>query len=315
MVSLAQRLLDFADPGPSPEAGGGQAVSEPGWRSNLRWFEVFLLAHMGARSFLNFPRSGSQIDELLYAASIGAALIGLAAPLRRKAVRVGFVLVTCQLLRSLPDSANHVFLESMIFGLFALLDPGDDDESRLLMQAMRWYIAIFFFYAGVQKFVYGYYFDGQFLAYMAATEDRFGLVFQHLLPAAELDRLRAFNEVQLADYRYQVSLDAGPYRVDAPLFVWASNFVWIYEMAAALLLMVRKTRAATALTLIGFVLLIEAGARELTFGFLMINLAFLFLEGPWIRKLLPLFALLYGYLLLAEGGGAGILPMFWYSPA
>lgn len=324
-MSLTSRILAW--PGPPLAGDSAAAVSgpssapRPGWRSNLVWLNLFLLMHMGARSLLTMPSSGGAYENGLYGLSIATAVLGCVPGLTRGATRLAFVLVLLQLLHSLPDSANHVFLETVLFFLFALLDPGHpaegsgEGEAQLLMRGLRWYVIVFFAYTGIQKVLYGAYFDGQFLAYMAATEERFTLLFEPLLPAAELERLQAFNEAALPDGRYQVATDAGPYRVDAPLFVALSNLVYLFEIVAPILLLFRRTRSAAALSIIAFVVLIELGAREITFGMLMVQLSLIFMQGPWIRRLFPAFALGYLYLLLAEGGGAGILPMFWYSPA
>ncbi|MFT5050563.1 MAG: hypothetical protein ACI8QZ_001965 [Chlamydiales bacterium] len=315
-MSFTSRMLVQAGPPDGPAAAADELQgSEPGWATNLRWFSTFLFMHMGARSALTIPGSDEPFGQALYGLAIVTAALGCAPGFARGAARLATLMVLGQLLLSMPDTANHVFLEFVLFLLLAMLDPGKEPEAKLLMRGLRWYIAIFFVYAGIQKVIYGYYFDGQFLAYMAATEDRFTLVFQHLIPAPELERLQAFNEAVLADGRHQPATDAGPYRVDAPLFVVMSNLVWMYEIVAPILLMFRRTRAAAALSIIAFVLLIELGAREITFGMLMTNLALLYLWGPWIKRLFPAFALAYLYLLLADGGGAGIFPMFWYSPA
>jgi hypothetical protein len=111
------------------------------------------------------------------------------------------------------------------------------------------------------------------------------------------------------------ALGAGPYRTDSWLFIALSNAVYLFEMGAGLALLVSRIRPLVVAAAIGFVIAIEAGARELTFGALMINLLLLFLDGPWVRRLFPLFVALYAYLVLAEQGGLGLLPMFPYSPA
>jgi len=315
-MSFTTRILAQAGPSDARLTGADdQQGVEPGWRTNLFWFRIFLFMHMGVRSALTIPGSDDALGQALFGLAMVTAAIGCTPGFSRGATRVAVLVVLAQLVHSMPDTANHVYLEVVVFLFLALLDPRDGPEATLLMQALRWFIAIFFAYTGIQKVVYGYYFDGQFLAYMAATEDRFALVFQYLIPAAELERLQAFNEVALADGRHQVAIDAGPYRVNAPLFVAMSNLVYVFEIVAPILLMFRRTRTAAALSIIAFVVLIELGAREITFGMLMSNLALLYLAGPWVKRLFPAFAAAYLYLLLADGGGAGILPMFWYSPA
>ena len=298
-----------------------RAAPTPGsaWRANLFGLRLFLLLHMAARSCLGFPRvDAGLLDQIPYAAAVGVAALGCAPRFTRRVMPVAAGLVIAQLIGRIlagADTANHVFLEAVFLTFFAICSVEDDEESILLLQCVRWTVAIFFFYTGLQKVLYGYYFDGQFLAFMAATSDHFKFVFQHAIPAEELARLEAFNAPSPTAGSYRAIVGAGPYTIDSPLFMLLSNSVYVFEMAAAMLLMVPKRRAFAALAAIAFVVAIEAGARELSFGALMINLLLIFTDGPWIRRLLPLFAVFYGYLLLAENGGLGILPMFSYAPA
>jgi hypothetical protein len=81
-------------------------------------------------------------------------------------------------------------------------------------------------------------------------------------------------------------------------------------MLAPLLLLVRRTRGPAALATIAFVFCIEAGALELMFGALFLNLLLLFLPRPINRTLLPGFAVFYAVLI---GSRLGILPRFWFN--
>ncbi len=168
------------------------------------------------------------------------------------------------------------------------------------------------FYTGLQKLLYGYYFDGQLLAYLAGTEDRFAAFFRFIIPAEELQRLQSYNEALVRPGAYSTKLGAGPYRVESLWFVVMSNGVYLFEMLAGILLLVPRTRVLAAIASIGFVIMIELGARELTFGALMVNLFLLFLPGRWIKRLFAAF--LAGYLYLAAHK-LGLAPMFAYSPA
>ena len=181
------RILALAGPG-----------SERGWRTNLRWFRLILLIHMAARSYLTIP-SGADAgfgERLLRWAIVLVALVGcipgygswaarLAAfPLW--ATRVASVLLLVEIAITVPFTANHVFLEFLCLALLSVLDERDEREAELLLPAFRWLVGIFFFYTGLQKVLYGYYFDGQFLAYLAGTEDRFATVLGLIIPAEEL---------------------------------------------------------------------------------------------------------------------------------
>ena len=308
------RILALAGPG-----------SERGWTTNLRWFRLILLIHMAARSFLTIPSSADAGfgERLLRSAIVLVALVGCIpgfgswaarlAALPLWATRVASVLLLAEIAITVPFTANHVFLEFLCLALLSVLDERDEREAELLLPAFRWLVGIFFFYTGLQKFLYGYYFDGQFLAYLAGTEDRFAAFFGLIIPADELARLQSYNELLLQPGVYRPRLGAGPYLVDSVLFVVVSNGVYLFEMLAGVLLLARRTRVPAAVASIAFVVMIELGARELTFGVLMVNLLLLFLPGAWIKRLLPAFLLFYLYLVMAHL--FDWVPMFSYSPA
>ena len=292
-------------------AGSGR---EAGWQSNLRWFRLFILMHMAGRSFLMIP-TGPTADlwvQLLRSVIVVTALLGCIPRFSLWATRAAALLLVGEIAITIPFTANHVFLEFLCLGFLSLLDERDQGEAALLMQALRWFVGVFFFYTGLQKLLYGYYFDGQLLAYLAGTEDRFAAFFRFIIPAEELQRLQSYNEDLVRPGAYSTKLGAGPYRVDSLLFVVMSNGVYLFEMLAGILLLVPRTRVLAAVASIGFVIMIEIGARELTFGALMVNLLLLFLPGRWIKWAYPAF--LVGYLYLAAHK-LGLAPMFAYAPA
>ncbi|MEE8508984.1 MAG: hypothetical protein V3T07_07965 [Myxococcota bacterium] len=307
------RILALAGPG-----------KERGWRTNLGWFRLFVLLHMATRSYLTIPigPGGDAPEQLLRWLIVVTALIGCtggfgswaarlaAVPLW--ATRAAALLLLVEIAITVPVTANHVFLELLCLALLSVLDERDEREAELLLAAFRWLIGIFFFYTGLQKLLYGYYFDGQFLAYMAGTEDRFAALFGLIIPEEELARLQSYNELLVRPGVYRPRIGAGPYRIDSILFVVLSNSVYLFEMLAGVLLLARRTRAVAAVAAIGFVVMIELGARELTFGVLMVNLLLLFLPGAWIKRLLPAFFLFYLYLVMHK---LDWVPMFNYSPA
>ncbi len=283
-------------------AGGDE---DAGWKRNLLWFRLFVLMHVAVRTFLTLGRLREDYEGL-YVHSAQLLMLcclgGLLPWFRTIATRLAAVLLAVEIVVMLPITANHVYLEFICVGLLALLDESEAREGELLVRALRWVTVLFFFYSGLQKVLYGRYFDGQFLAYVTATEDRFAAFFQYLMPASEFARIRAEGQEPLR-------IGTGPYRVDSILFLIVSNSVYLFEMLAPVLLIVRKTRVAAVLASIAFIFAIEAGARELMFGSLMINLLLLFLPGAWNKMMFPLFAALYLYLIAAE---LGLAPMFDY---
>ena len=317
---------------------------EPGWQSNLKWMHRAVLVHMAARSLLTLPASireqlGAAMDSglgdlwavmisagplplstppLLRVVIIAVALAAFVPVLRRWMTCLGALVLGVEVLVTLPFTANHVWVEFLLLVFFSLLDDREEEEGSLLLSLLRWFIAVMFFYTGLQKVLYGYYFDGQFLAYMAATEDRFAWLFRHFIPAEELARMQSYNEVnQVRPGVYQPRIGtegdrSGPYRVKSFMWVLMSNKVYLAEMVIGILLLFRRTRVFTTLAGLFFVLMIELGAREITFGLLMTNLFLLFLPGPWIRRCFPFCVAAYGWLVLAF---FDLVPMFAYSPA
>ena len=89
-----------------------------------------------------------------------------------------------------------------------------------------------------------------------------------------------------------------------------SNAVYAFEIAAAALLLARATRTATAVSCIVFLGLIEIGAREILFGAVFANLLLLFFSSDLNRRLLPVFALLYLWLVAMR---LGLVPPMYFN--
>ncbi len=260
---------------------------------------MFLLLNVGVEALFVYPGQSAAGDKLSMWSVQGlalCALLGLVPAARLYACRVAALLIFAHVVFTFPLTANHAFLGLVCMSFVAFLDDYYPDERELLGQALRWITAIFFFYSGFQKLLYGYYFDGQFLGYFIGFEERFSSFFGLMLPESEVQRLQAAAVV---------AEGAGPYRVDSGLFVVMSNLVYVFEMAAAIFLVVPRTRTIAALASIGFVIMIELGAREVIFGFLTVNLLLLFLPGPWNARLFPLFVVMHVLLVLSV---VGILP-------
>ena len=280
-----------------------------GREANLHWFRLFVLMHVAVRTFLQLgvqpPGSWYAINSQVL---ILCCLGGLLPRYTGWATRIAVALLAVHIGLTLPVTANHVFLEFFCLGLLAFLGELGRRESELLGVALRCITLIFFFYSGFQKLLYARYFDGQFLAYVTGAEDRFAAVFRYFLPAEEFARLRG-EGARLVQGRPEVG--SGPFRVDSVLFLAVSNSVYIFEMLAPLLMLVRKTRVAATLAAIAFIVAIEAGAREIIFGAFIINLLLLFLPGTWNKNLFFFFAVLYAYLAAAA---FNFVPMFEYPP-
>ncbi len=184
-----------------------------------------------------------------------------------------------------PAVSNHFFLVFSCLLLLSILDLEDCQEALLGLQACRWLTVIVLFYSGLQKVLYGTYFQGQLLAWTIAHDARFQAAFNKILPAEEAARLAA-----LAD-------TAGPFVSEWWLLLAMSNFTWVFELLAPFLLLYPRTRSATVLATILFLAAIETAAREILFGCIFINMVLLFARRSWFRISLPLTFLVYAWLL------------------
>lgn len=222
------------------------------------------------------------------------ALLGIAWPRARRGV---FALIAVLhvgiIVAEFPEAANHSHLEATLCGLAALLDVRRDEEAALLRDAARCLFAIVLFYAGLQKLLSGYWFAGQYLAFSLARPT-FQPVLAPLLTAEDFTRLTA----------YVGAVGDGPYRVETPLFLLASNGVYVVEMALAPLLFWQPARGLAALAAIGLIVVIEIAAREFFFGLVFLNLALLFLPPSWHERARWPGAAALAYLLLVRLGVA-----------
>jgi len=276
---------------------------------SLVWFRRFAFMHVALRSFFTYSMEVQAVPSsagysLLLWATILACLTGLIPKLSGLASRVVALGLAMQVLATLPLTANHLFLELVCFVPLALLDENDDDEGRLLIHALRWITIIVLFYTGLQKVLYGYYFDGQFLAWVTANDDRFSALFQYIIPAPEFQRLLALVP----------EVGAGPYRVDSVPFVIMSNGVYLFEISASILMLFCRTRAAAAIAGIAFIAMIEAGAREFIFGAFMINLLLLQFPRPLNHLAFPVVTAGYLFLLAMRLGQMGVLTWPSWAP-
>ncbi len=210
------------------------------------------------------------------------------------------VLVLVDQSMAFPENANHQYLYVILLCLMVFFDPDVVEERVTLLQCLRWLAVIGLAWAGLQKVLYGYYFGGEFLAYAIAQTSRFADLFGWLIPPEELVRLQELRP----------GPGAGPYRVESVGFILVSNLAYLLEIAVAVMLIVPRLRRLAFLAAIGYVIAIELGARELFFGGLMINLLLLFASRDLNRKCLPLFVLLYAYVLAMV---FGILPRWSFS--
>lgn len=212
--------------------------------------------------------------------------------------RTGFALLTASMAGAVwinfPTTGNHVYLGCFLCSLCAFLDPRQEEERRLLVRSLRWIGCVILFYAGVQKLIHGYYTNGLMPAFLL-HEHRFEQVFGLLLPASEAQRIGAYDGLD----------GSGPYLVATPLWILASNLVWIFEIGLAVALFAERTRTIAIVLGIAFIAVIESGAREFVFGLIFVNLLLIHLRSDANRRYVPLAVLACLILLLI---GTGWLP-------
>lgn len=199
-----------------------------------------------------------------------------------------------------PHAGNHLLLMLLFLAMGAFFDWRDEREQELMLQSVKWLIAIVFFYSGIQKLLHGYYFRGELFAYYISIRDNYEYFFQFITPASEIARMKAFTG----------AVGEGPYTLDAPLALLASNATYILEIVLPIFLLIPRTRfAATILTAVSFVL-IQIAARELFFFGLYMNGLFLFFRRDVNRYAIPVFILYYVWLLLMQ---LHLIPEIWFG--
>jgi hypothetical protein len=199
-----------------------------------------------------------------------------------------------------PGSANHQYLQLVCLVLLLLLRDEVDEEVRLLPVLLRWLVVVGLFYAGMQKLAWGYYFDGELLAFTIPENPRFAAVLGLAMPGAELERLS----------RIVIQEGAGPFRVDSLLFQLVSNVAYVAEIALPGLLLWPRTRRLAVIATVAYFGAIESAAREVFFGGLMVALVLLYGPASWLRRSLPVFFVGLAILLVTS---FGLLPFWFFS--
>ena len=255
-------------------------------------FRRVILVIAASESWLVLTRAPYQSNFFLALSIVITAcfLAGFFARFARIATALVGLCMAIQIVATFPENANHQFLVVLSSLLLTLPRTNDLSERLDALDGLRWILLLGFFWAGVQKILYGYYFGGEFLAHRMATDPDFLLVFQFFVPAAEVERLLSLG----------LQYGAGPFRIQSWLFVLVSNLSWLAEIALPLLLLFRPTRRLAVVGSVLFILAIQSAAREVYFGGIMIGLILLFWPGDALRRAYPLFAVAYLWLLFAN---------------
>lgn len=226
----------------------------------------------------------------------------LAAPERwhRAGLALLAACVAIQVVVAFPATANHHYLLLCCATLLLLLRVDIGTEVEQLTGTLRALFCIALFYAGAQKLAWGYYFDGEFLAFAAARLPRFAAVLAPLVPDGELARLAS---IPVAD-------GAGPFRIASVPFVLASNLAYVAELTLPPLLLVPRLRRLGVALVVAYFAAIEAAAREVFFGGLMVLLVLLFCSSDALRRARALYAVALAYVLAMV---LGLLPRWEFT--
>ena len=173
-------------------------------------------------------------------------------------------------------------LQSFIPGTQSRMSTIQELRQRDL-RSLRWLAVIVLFQTGLQKVLYGHYLHGDFLTFMAATNQRFAALLGWVIEPAALESLSSMDVFRTG---------SGPFRTGSPALRIGSNGVVLAELALPVLMVVVRTRVAAMLAAIALVVAIQTGARELGFALLFSNLLLLFTPTDWNGRLLPVWAAL-----------------------
>jgi len=266
-------------------------------RSQLHAFQSILALVIMTEYWSRLIQHWHEPDTFLVVSPVvitGLGVTSLTERWRRPAF-LGIALVVGSFLAIVfPGGGNHEYLEFLLCLVCAGLDCDVPEERLLLRDSVRWMTGVILFWAGVQKLVHGFYFNGEYLAYSVSRET-YASVFSWLLPAGELARLAALDG----------SAGTGPYVARDWLFSLVSNVTYILEIALAPLLLLRVTRRVALVGVFLLLLGIESAAREMFFFFVQFNMLLLFLDGDLNRRLIALIAVLLASMLLVR---MGVLP-------
>lgn len=271
-----------------------------GTRAGLIIFTQLLLLHLACRDWVRYVENGHDFRLFLALIFTGSFILSLGGTSELRLFR-GFLILgrhafdaarwialaaMCfKFQQVFPDNPNHFYVE-MFAILFLTLNKIDDEDQQLTaLAALRWLPAIILFWSGLQKVLYGTYFDGSYLAYHSQMP-RWAPFFDMVLPADELRRLSEQSP-------------PGPYGFHSLTGLLMANVSYLSEIAVGILLLIRKTRTIAFCWACGLLLVMELGAREVFFGLLMLLLLLLYQDGRWLARWRWPAVCIYVYLVLA----------------
>jgi hypothetical protein len=267
-------------------------------------FRRYMLVHLAVEGWFRYMTELSHRGVVFAFALIFTMCMGLGLfrGFNRAAVEIVAVAVPLQIAWGFPYVPSHVYLEGLVVILLALFDPAKDEETSVALAGLRWMSLLVLFWGGLKKLFYGYYFDGTFFGQMVGFDPRFKEFFSLVLtPEEHLRLVRLF---------WPGPLGAGPYTVDSSLVVAMANLAWILGLLLPLGLLVGRLRPLAMAVSILLSIAVALVTREVFLAALLVNLMLLYARRDLNRRLLPLFLLLFAWLLLIA---VGVLPKWGLS--
>ena len=188
--------------------------------AKLRAFRSAVLLYGGLRSWLWLTSGAEALPPGLPASAAVLSLCFALSLFPRTEViasRVAVPVLLIQLIQTFPLTHNHFFLELMAVTILSIVGRSEPCEEALALQGLQWLCAIVLFHIGVQKVLYGLYFQGELLAFMVGQTDRFASLFAFLLEEGEVERLRSYNVWETGAGPYQRELDPVPAGLESGL--------------------------------------------------------------------------------------------------
>ena len=254
----------------------------------------------------HFGRSAADVAGL---AALAAALVLV---LRGRYARLGVAILFAHragtLYTSFPFTLNHAFFEAWVL-LFLLLFPAGPADERdevcgLAPSLVRATTLSVWFYAGVQKLVYGRYLDGEMLAASGLFEG--GKMVSSLTPAVLTLARVTGTQVGELPLSWPATLEASELALPGLALAFVLGSSWLVVLGELLLplLVLRGGRASkpALVALIALQIAIALLSAELSFG--VTSAAALLLFAPdWARRGYPLLAVAIAAAWVAIIGG------------
>ena len=236
-------------------------------------FGVWMLGYLGTRDCIGGIRDP---DPVRIAVGLTLALLAVAALKRFRPgyICLALVLMTAKTVYVFPHNANHQMLEWLILVVLVVGGTTDQGSARLSLGALRWMVVGVFFWAGIQKVLYGTYFDGAYLA-TRLNQEHYRVAFEVILGDEMVAEIMS---------RRERSRNA-PFTLLSTTGYLVSNLAYLVEIILALVLLAPRMRGKAAVAAMVFVACVEAIALELMFGLLTVTLLTLFSEHAVMRRL------------------------------